>query len=53
MGTQVSKDGHEANRGAEDQDERATEMGDRTGQRTLLERGMPEDEDEYRRPPKG
>ena len=37
--------------GTEDQEKRATERGDRTGQRALLTRGMPVDDDKDQRPP--
>ena len=38
---QVSGDGHGATRGTEGQGQRVTDTGDRTGQSTLLARGMP------------
>ena len=44
--TQVCGDGHVATMGEGDQDERETDMGDRTRQHTLLVRGQPEDADE-------
>ena len=45
-------DGHKSNRGAEDQYHRETETEDRTGQRSLLARGMPDNAKKERRPPK-
>ena len=44
--------GHKSAMGTGYQDARVAETGYRTGQRTLLGRGMPEDTDEERRPPK-
>ena len=49
--TQVSGDGHKATMGTDDENQRERETGDRTGQRTLLARGMPEDSKEARRYP--
>ena len=39
--------------GTDDQDQRATETGDGTGQCALLARGMPEDDNKEQRPPYG
>ena len=50
-GTQVSGDGHEANRGIEDQDQRATDTGEGTGQHALLASSMSDDDNKERRPP--
>ena len=44
-GTQVRRDGHRATRGTDDPGQRATDMGDGTGQSILLTHGMPEDDD--------
>ena len=49
-GTQVRGDDHRTTRGTEDQVQRATEMGDGTGQNELLLRGMPEDDNGEQRP---
>ena len=45
VGTQVRGDSHWATRGANNQGQTETETGDGTGQRTLLARGMPEEDD--------
>ena len=50
--TQVHRDGHEATMGMGDQDERETEKGDQTRQRTPLARDITEDSDKERRPSK-
>ena len=50
--TLVRGDGHEATSGTDYHGQRATETGDRTGQRALHVCGMPEDGDREQRPPK-
>ena len=49
---QEGGDGHEATMGTGDQYVRETDTGDQTGKRALLARGMPEDADKERIPPK-
>ena len=51
-GTQLSRGSHEATMGTDDQDQQATETGDGIGQCALLARGMSEDKNKERRPPK-
>ena len=51
-GTRVRGAVYGATRGTEDQGRTETETGDNTGQRALLARGMQEDSNEYRSPPK-
>ena len=51
-GARVRGDVHGATRGMDNQERTETATGDKTGQCALLARGMPEDGDEERIPPK-